>query len=253
RCLECIDMAVCCASCLKDRHARSPFHKIEKWNGSYFERRALHDVGVTVCLGHDGAPCAKVDKEDGVDMTIADVTGIHTLTVYPCKCTATGADPTPFWVQLVLARLFPATFSDSKTRSAYTFRLMEHWHLDIMQGKKPVYDYWLSLQRRTNVAVNDLVFYDQSGYKNFRRAGRYWRDLTSRRQSGQAQGIDAFLPANRYPGSVAIVCPACPDPGFNLPEDWVEKLKDPTERYSVSARHDTETNVNCLDSSSFSY
>ena len=75
-----------------------------------------------------------------------------------------------------------------------------------------------------------ILMYIQEGYENFRRAGRFWRDLTSRRQSGQGQGIDEFLPENRYPGSVAVVCPACPEPGFNLPEDWKEKVKDPNER-----------------------
>ncbi|KZV98477.1 hypothetical protein EXIGLDRAFT_606932 [Exidia glandulosa HHB12029] len=206
RCIDCTDNAVCCASCLKERHQRTPFHKVQRWNGQFFARQALCDVGVTVHLGHDGDRCPKVAEQDAVSMSIGDVTEIHAARVYRCNCAATGEDPTPLWEQLLLARLFPATFSESSTRSAYTFRLMEHWHLDIMQGKKLVYDYWLSLQRRTNVVANDL-----SGYKNFLRAGRYWRDLTSRRQSGQGHGIDAFLPANRYPGSVAIVCPACPE------------------------------------------
>lgn len=60
--------------------------------------------------------------------------------------------------------------------------------------------------------------------------GRYWRDLTSRKQSGQEQGIGEFLPENVYPGSVAGICVACPEPGFNLPDDWVARLKDPVER-----------------------
>lgn len=72
----------------------------------------------------------------------------------------------------------------------------------------------------------------QAGYKNFHRAGRLWRDLTSRRRSGQGQGIDEFLPHNRYQGSVAVICPACPEPGFNLPENWKDQLKDPEQRYA---------------------
>jgi len=41
--------------------------------------------------------------------------------------------------------------------------------------------------------------------------------------SGQCHGIDEYLPRNRHPGSVTVVCPACPEPEFNLQENW-EKM-----------------------------
>ena len=52
------------------------------------------------------------------------------------------------------------------------------------------------------------------------RASRQWRDLKSRmiHGIGHQQGISQ--PAE---GSMAIFCPACPQPGINLPNDWKEK------------------------------
>ncbi|EJD33797.1 hypothetical protein AURDEDRAFT_28973, partial [Auricularia subglabra TFB-10046 SS5] len=215
RCLDCIDQSPCCGTCLKGRHAQAPFHKVQKWNGLFFDRATLRECGLELHLGHDGRKCPESSTMRTIEMTIADVTGIHTLMVNPCCCRGIGEVAADDIEQLILARLFPATFSNPRT--AYTFRLMEHWHLDILQGKKPVYDYWISLQRRTKETRAEC---SQSGYKNFARAGRYWRDLTSRKQSGQAQGIDTFLPPNRYPGSVAVICPTCPEPDFNLEPDW---------------------------------
>lgn len=50
---------------------------------------------------------------------------------------------------------------------------------------------------------------------------RVWRELEHERMSGQALGIDEYLPT-RIPGSMALPCTACPEPGFNLPPDWKE-------------------------------
>lgn len=62
------------------------------------------------------------------------------------------------------------------------------------------------------------------------RSGRYWRVLKMVIRSGQAHGIDEHLPENRWPGSVVVVCPACPEPGFNLQANWEDLVKDDAER-----------------------
>lgn len=50
-------------------------------------------------------------------------------------------------------------------------------------------------------------------------------------RSGQAHGVDEHLPKNRWPGSVAVVCPACPEPDFNLQPNWKSLAQDETHRY----------------------
>ena len=56
----------------------------------------------------------------------------------------------------------------------------------------------------------------QNMYKQLLRASRQWRDLKNRMEFGLGHqpGIDAA------DGSMAIFCPACPQPGVNLPDDW---------------------------------
>ena len=40
-----------------------------------------------------------------------------------------------------------------------------------------------------------------------------------RKRSGQAHGIDQFF-LHRPKGSMAVPCPACPEPGVNMEEGW---------------------------------
>ena len=53
------------------------------------------------------------------------------------------------------------------------------------------------------------------------RVSRAWRDITARLQAGY--GHDTEEPV--APGSLAIFCPACPQPGINLPDNWEEDEK----------------------------
>ena len=47
--------------------------------------------------------------------------------------------------------------------------------------------------------------------------------LESVKRSGQGQGIDEYLPFRRQ-GNVIVPCFACPEPGFNMPDDQWESL-----------------------------
>ena len=45
-----------------------------------------------------------------------------------------------------------------------------------------------------------------------------WRDLTNRKRAGFGHDAERYP----MPGDLAIFCPACPQPGINLPENWKE-------------------------------
>ena len=49
---------------------------------------------------------------------------------------------------------------------------------------------------------------------------RMWRDLMNRLRAGFAH--DPALTISPTPGSLALYCPSCPQPGVNLPENWHE-------------------------------
>ena len=48
------------------------------------------------------------------------------------------------------------------------------------------------------------------------RVSRQWRDILNRKRFGFGHDLD------REPGKgdLALFCPACPQPGINLPDDW---------------------------------
>jgi hypothetical protein len=66
----------------------------------------------------------------------------------------------------------------------------------------------------------------QNLYKQLLRASRQWRDMQSRMHSGLGH-YDEEQPRD---GSMAVFCPACPQPGINLPDDWKTRYT----RYGVS-------------------
>lgn len=53
-------------------------------------------------------------------------------------------------------------------------------------------------------------------------------------QSGLAHGQDSDHPID---GSMAIFCPACPQPGLNLPDDWQKRYNQYVFHMHVTYAH----------------
>ena len=51
------------------------------------------------------------------------------------------------------------------------------------------------------------------------RVSRQWRDLVNRKRFGWAHKEPE---AHEIEGSLALFCPACPQPGINLEKNWRE-------------------------------
>ena len=54
------------------------------------------------------------------------------------------------------------------------------------------------------------------------RVSRQWRNLQARKRAGFGHDVGRSM----KPGDLAIFCPACPQPGINLSDDWE---KDPEQ------------------------
>ena len=48
------------------------------------------------------------------------------------------------------------------------------------------------------------------------RVSRAWRDIFARIQAGYGHNTETPV----GPGDLAVFCPACPQPGVNLPDGW---------------------------------
>ena len=75
---------------------------------------------------------------------------------------------------------------------------------------------------------------------------RAWRDIITRIQAGYGYTAEGIV----EPGALAIFCPACPQPGVNLPDDW-EKDK---RRWVIIIIHhfltDSSTLAGCIPEAS---
>ncbi|KAF8261346.1 hypothetical protein EI94DRAFT_1773456 [Lactarius quietus] len=112
--------------------------------------------------------------------------------------------------QLFKSGMFPSSFKQIET--AFTFSALEEFLTDNLECKTMAQKYYSKLQGITNWMFPHTV---PNLYRQLLRASRQWRDLRNRMESGlghqDEDGID---------GSMAIFCPACPQPGINLPDDW---------------------------------
>ena len=149
-------------------------------------------------------------------LTVVDTTGIHEIRTRVCRCHPPTINP--LYKQLIDMGLYPS--STERPRTVFTFRVLHHFDLTNLEGKTSAWHYYSTL-RRLSSNVFPEAFADR--YRELMRALRQWRDLTNRRRAG--------LPFDRNPelnaGSLALFCPACPQPGVNLPANW----KDDTEQY----------------------
>ncbi|EJD33817.1 hypothetical protein AURDEDRAFT_76673, partial [Auricularia subglabra TFB-10046 SS5] len=230
RCSECFHPALCCELCIVEMHKNNPFHRVQRWNDSFFERLTLRDAGLVFYLGHCGERCPAAPADVlPTKMTISDLKGFQAVDVFFCRCPSAASELS----QLVCARLFPATLA--RPRSAFTWTLMDDLRLDMAQSKKPIYDYFTKLVR---LSRNAEVNADKVGYENLCRAIRFYNAAMRVRQSGQGQGIDEIVqrlyPGLLYAGSVMLPCPSCPHAGFNTPDNVEELVKDPRQEYVVT-------------------
>ncbi|KAJ7732066.1 hypothetical protein DFH07DRAFT_755417 [Mycena maculata] len=235
RCTDCFQAQPTCVRCFVSNHTNNPFHWVEEWNGSYFVRKDLTELGYAITLGHHGDCCPQVDydsSESYIDFHLIDGNGIHHSKFVFCNCAAAGDRVQ----QLMQSRIFPA--SAARPTTGFTFNFMESSHLDVLESKKSAYDFIAALRRKTNNAFPQTV---PDVYKLFLRVMRVWRALVMEKCSGQCHGIDKHFP-RRTPGGTVVPCFACPEPGFNMEEEDL----DDDELRAVICLHLRHRHINTL-------
>lgn len=159
RCLDCFGCPETCLSCCLAQHSLLPFHRIQQWNGLCFEHTSLYDQGFKIHLGHNGQPCPSLycpDEDPDVFMAtpkksvketfmvLVDVNGVFSHTVSPCRCE--GSEDV--WKQLFRLGLFPASFSRPQT--AFTFSVLDYFHVDALECTTTALGFFSKLRRLTN-------------------------------------------------------------------------------------------------------
>ncbi|KAI0071621.1 hypothetical protein K474DRAFT_1686991 [Panus rudis PR-1116 ss-1] len=242
RCHDCLAEPVLCSDCCRNMHGRLPFHRVSKWKDNTFCRSSLLKAGVTLDLGHGGNN--EDDESDGDDeffevvsggiqfekmrlrkdldrdgnpiLLIVDINGIHQIRARFCRC-AHGRDIQRN-VQLLQMGLYPAT--DGKPKTAFTFRLLDNLITDNLETKTTIVKYYAKLQRLTSEPFAHLVP-DQT--RELQRANREWRNIRHIQRAGFAHDKERAIGED----DLALFCPTCPQPGINLPSDYLTDSQRP--------------------------
>ncbi|KAG2750180.1 hypothetical protein P692DRAFT_20874680 [Suillus brevipes Sb2] len=214
RCRDCFGAEMVCRACVLQRHAHNPLHRVEEWCGTFFVRVSLKLLGLRIQLGHNpGEKCYNPEAAAGDDFVVVDIHGIHEIGLDFCGCETAQIH----YKQLICARWFPAT--SKKPQTATTFALMEFFHLLTFESKVSTYEFYHSIARRTDNTSTTPI---RDRYSAFMQMVRQWRHLKV------LNGVDATSA-----GECAILCPACPHPGKNLPEDWEDAPHDIRWKYAL--------------------
>ncbi|KAI5989846.1 hypothetical protein EDC04DRAFT_2588181, partial [Pisolithus marmoratus] len=243
RCMSCTNVHAWCGPCAVKAHRNLPFHKVQRWNGTHYQATSLMELGFLWHMGHGGDPCPQsledpdpegsgyvtgegppnhrsvtclfqrtyddlaTRKSSGFQMTIVHTEGIFTHQISGCNCP--GSDPIQWHLEL-----FPASISKPKT--AFTFDVLDHFLIDALECKTSAMSFYQKLKRFTNNAFPERV---PDRYRELMRVSRLWRDLKHRKWFGFGHDTEQ----DPGDGGLALFCPACPQPGLNLPADWISR------------------------------
>ena len=118
----------------------------QKWNGDYFTKDSLQNIGLRYQLGHSSGrcPCPEPGPKNFV---VFDNSGPHWISIDYCRC---SADPLSNWVQLLREKWFPATLTRPQT--VFSFDCLATFHELTLQGKTSLYDYYHTLLRLSDNA-----------------------------------------------------------------------------------------------------
>lgn len=120
---------------------------LQQWNGNHFEKISLKSLGLRVQLGHVPGSSCFAPRPGNKDFVVIHTNGIHSVAVDFCECE--NAENAGSLRQQVLRRSwYPSTHLEPQT--CFTFRVLEHFHMQTLQGKVAMYDYYLALEKLTD-------------------------------------------------------------------------------------------------------
>ncbi|KAJ7794332.1 hypothetical protein B0H14DRAFT_2392601, partial [Mycena olivaceomarginata] len=212
RCMDCFHPTLHCGSCVVGFHQRLPFHHIDRWDGQCFERCTLKSLGVRIQLGHRlGEKCPNPAPASGADFVIITSQTIDEVELDYCNCSLAQSKP----VQLLCMRLYPTT--GTNPRSAATFSALRRFAHMSLESKCSAYEFYNSLVRETD---NTGLVPSRERYQEFLRMTCQWMHLQLVKHAGRGHDPCEDRINTTQAGECALLCPACPQPGKNLPPGW---------------------------------
>lgn len=142
---------------------------------------------------------------------VVHTNGIHHIALIACTCQGHENIIT----DLIYARWVPTSFV--QVRTIFTTSLLDHFRSCNLEMRSSAYQFFQLLQRMTNSLAPSKVV---NLYHELRQLSRLWRWVKKLRWAGYAQRVSQ--PITPKPGELGNFCPACPQVGINLPDNWKE-------------------------------
>lgn len=143
--------------------------------------------------------------------------GVHHIALVFCSCRGKENAHS----DLMAAGLVPSSFT--RYRTVFTHAALDDFRLSNLECKASAYQYFQKLRRQTSPVSPDTV---PNLYHGLRRMSRLWRWLKKLKWAGVGHRPDGDIETK--PGELANFCPACPQPGINIPDNWCNNTE---ERY----------------------
>ncbi|KAJ7851615.1 hypothetical protein B0H14DRAFT_2355115, partial [Mycena olivaceomarginata] len=198
-----------CQTCIVRGHSVLPTHWIQEWNGNFFARRSLKDLGLVVQLGHPVGKGCSAPVRAHKEFVVIDVTGVHNVAVNFCNCDSAIEKRQ----QLMRVCWWPATVREPQTCA--TFAAVRLFRILNCQGKLSAHDFLRSLEFLSN---NDGQTPVHDRRRAFRHIVRQYRTILMMKRAGR--GHDPSGVGGTAQGELALQCRSCPQPGRNLPDGW---------------------------------
>lgn len=142
---------------------------------------------------------------------VVHTNGIHHIALVFCTCQGHENIIT----DLIYAGWVPTSFV--RVRTIFTTAVLDHFRYCNLEMRSSAYQFFQMLRRVTNTLSPSKVV---NLYHELRRLSRLWRWMKKLRWAGYAQRVGQ--PINPKLGELGNYCPACPQVGINLPENWKE-------------------------------
>ncbi|CAK5278522.1 unnamed protein product [Mycena citricolor] len=202
-----------CRKCLLDGHKTFPLHIVKEWNGNWWNRVSLAELGLVYQLGHGGHRCP-FPAEKPQPIVVIHAPYIHQVRMCYCQCSK--SDYANNVQQLLRNGWYPATTIDPGTCA--TFETLESFRLYQKIGNLNARDFMTCLEQMTDVSAKTGIRKTVDRYKQLQRMARQWAFLLRLMRAGR--GHDPCGVESTRAGECAVICWACPFQGRNLPNDW---------------------------------
>jgi KDZ transposase family protein len=178
----------------------------------------LEEVNPYLSSAGTGGDPALASATLGSYLRVVHLNGLHHIAMVSCQCH--GEDVLP--LDLFAAKLLPASFK--RIRTLFMAQVLDMFRLCNLELKASAYQFYQLLRRLTRPMAPAEV---TNLYREFRRMSRLWRHMKKLKWAGYAGRNKPVKDVK--PGELAVFCPACPQPGINIPDNW----KDDPARYVV--------------------